>query len=355
MVTDRKTKQIEKKTKRPKPPTIGSLGDLLRLAYEGKFKRRSLKESEMGHIRSATEIGATQRKALLKLAASDQTLDRTKDLLLLEMSTGFDTAGLGDQFRSFIKDVLRFHPAFATDTLADVLENPPDTLSEENGVDTLVDQTFESLVWPQGVAGLTKAQAEQCKANSLYCLLLWFRHSRNMPLDRFQHFLHTKLWGPAVNKHESEADKISALVTIREPSSAAVACDNLNRQLAEQKQHAADARRSQERLEVRVGELEKDTSNLNSQLRAVQKELKSLVAELAKVTIKYRDEKSQLRFEYEKLRRRIRRRLEEEISLLDEGLQALQRSDPEIPVMVAHAKHAISDLKQEMARLEGEG
>ena len=63
------------------------------------------------------------------------------------------------------------------------------------------------------------------------------------------------------------------------------------------------------------------------------------------------DELSRLRDAYESLRGLTIRRLRQEISLLSDGLHALNQPTPKIHVMVDHAERAIDGLKSELARI----
>jgi hypothetical protein len=101
---------------RAKPPVLRSFGDLLRAVYGGKLKRLVLKEAEITAMRSGAKLEPPEREELLGLSASDRTLERTCELMLLCMER-FEASALAGQVREFVREVLRRHPAFRAEPL----------------------------------------------------------------------------------------------------------------------------------------------------------------------------------------------------------------------------------------------
>ena len=132
--------------------------------------------------------------------------------MLLSMER-FDVAAVAGHLREFVRDALRRHPAFAAEPLAWLLENHPDAPSEEGSVRTLTSQSFTALRWPEGLTALKKKEAEQCRLNALWCLLLWFREARGTSFERIQRYLHTNIWAPAARHQKSDLQKLRVLMT----------------------------------------------------------------------------------------------------------------------------------------------
>src|SRR5262249_41357515 len=113
-----------------KTTTLQSFGDLLRAAHSAPSKRLNPKKTEIDAIRSAPKLEPSEREEMLTLAASDQTLERTRELILLSMERFIGTA-LSSQVEDFVRESLRCHPAFFKEPLTDALENRPDGPDEE--------------------------------------------------------------------------------------------------------------------------------------------------------------------------------------------------------------------------------
>src|SRR6266480_4407353 len=121
-----------------KPPRFQSFADLIREAYGTKRKRLRVTKAELEAINSGSKSDA-QRDELLHLSASDRTLERTRELMLLSAER-FGSQPLAGQVRDYVRYVLRRHPAFLPESLAGVLENLPESASEEAAVTALASQ-----------------------------------------------------------------------------------------------------------------------------------------------------------------------------------------------------------------------
>ena len=342
---------------RVKPPALQSLGDLLRTVYGRKRRSLNLKKTEIGAICSVPKVETVERDELLGLAASDRTLERTRELMLLSMER-FDAATVGGQLWEFVRDVLHRHPAFAAESLAWLLENQPDAPSEERAVRTLTSQSFATLRWPEGLTALKKKEMEQCRLNALWCLLLWFRKTRGTSFERIQRYLHTNIWAPAARHQNTDLRKLRVLMTNRQHAAIAVACSMLEKEAFEQREQADASRMAEERAIMHAKELEEKIASTNTQIEAAKAQIEQLERDVSSARSAHENEKAHMRNDYEELRGRVLRRLREELALLDEGLHALRRDPPKVHVMEDHAERAIDGLKGEMKRLkqsEGKG
>jgi hypothetical protein len=343
-------KVIKKRGAQRKP--LECLGDLLRTVYGGKAKRLKLKKAEISAIRFAYKMEPSDKEELLTLSASDRTLVRTLELMLISME-GFDNSVLASQVQEFVRELLRRHPAFHLKALSGVFGHNSDGPSEDEVVQALISQSYTTLSWPEGLEELKKQEAEQCRMNALCCLLLWFRKARGITFEQIQHYLQAKIWIPAANRHKTDAEKLRVLMTPQDSSGIAVACSALETQVFERRQQAAAARRAEEHAVKRSQELERILDDVKGELWVTRDKVVHLTKDLSSVLEDHKNVEAHLRDDYEQLRGRVLRRLKEEVSLIEEGLHALRRDPPKIHVMEDHAERAIDGLKREMERIRG--
>lgn len=335
---------------RTKLPPIESVEQLLRLIYSGTLKRSTLDKSELAAMRSSPAMNSSQRDELLNLTLSDRTLDRTRQLMLI--CTRLE-GSLSGQLREFAREVLGRHPAFRTESLDGVLDNLPEALTEDKAVQTLIAQDYMSLLWPEGSKTVKKKDGEQCKANAVHCLLLLFRATRGTSIERIQRHLQIGLWAPVGRRYKSEVDMLHALLNTRDPAAVSITHALLEMQVLEHSRNAQAARSSEERATSRASQLEEQLAGVEEKLSATQAEADRLTKKLQQATQAHANDSAHWKDDYEKLRGQVLRRLKDELSLLDEGLQALRRDPPKVHVMVDHAERAIDGLKSEMERLRG--
>lgn len=341
----------EKNKARPQAPPIESVSQLLRAVYNGKFKRSTLKKAELAAMQSARPPSGPESVELVGLALPDRTLARTRQLMLI--GAGLGGSVIAGQITKLARDVLRSHPAFKSESLAGVLENLPDAPTGDKAVLALTSQDYASLPWPEGNKSMRKKECEQCKGNAVHCLLLLFRATRGVSVERIQRHLQTGLWAPAARRYSTEIEKLRALITTRDPAAASITYWLLEKQVVEQTQNAEFARKSEERAAARASQLEDQLAEVQMALAAAQSEVDRLTKDQKGATQAHENDKAHWKDDYEQLRGQVLRRLKDELSLLDEGLHALRRDPPKVHVMVDHAERAIDGLKREMEQLRG--
>lgn len=329
---------------------IGSIDQLLHAIYDGKFKRLTLKKAELTVLRDATNLDVSKIEELRNLALStDRMLDKTRQLMLL--CVGLDAPTIVSQIQKFAGDVLEHHPAFKNEMLTGVLKNGPEGTTEDRAIQVLTSQNYGSLSWSEGVEPMKRREMEQCKANSVYCLLLWFRIKRRTSVDRIQQHLQAHLWKPAALRYKTDSEKLRMLMNTRDLAAASIACALLDKEAFRQSQRADAARKAEEFAVARKQELNQKLADVRARLTGSQAKVNQLQKELAQEIQAHGDDKAHLENDYKQLRGQVLRRLKDEVSLLDEGLHALRREPPKVHVMVDHAERAIDGLKREMERL----
>lgn len=351
--TEVTTGGVAQPRKRVKTQPFDSVEQLLRAIYEGTFKRLTLKKEELTAMRKSPELKMSEMEEFLVLTSStDITLDKTRQSMLL--CAGLDAPIITSQIQKFVGEVLRRHPAFRANLLAEGLDNHLGGIAENQLVKKLVSQNYTSLSWPEGLEPMKKKEMEQCKANALYCLLLWFRMTRRTSVESIQYYLQVHLWKPTTRRYKTETEWLRVLISTRNPAAASITSELLERQVLKQIQRADTATMAEERAAARMEELVKELGDVRVRLTASQAEVDRLMKELAQENQERTNERAHLKNDYEQLRGQVLRRLKDELSLLDEGLHALRLETPKVHVMIDHAERAIDGLKREMERLRGE-
>ena len=339
---------VRRKT-RAKAPDIESVGQLLQAVYDGAFKRAALKRAELTAMRNAPKLTDRERERILGIALSrDRTLDSTRRLMLL--ADKLDAPVVKGQIRRFSGDVLEHHPAFKT--LTSVLRDLPEGRTEDQSIRYLASQDYASLSWPEKTDPLKKVGLARCKTNAMHCLLLWFRMTRRTSVERIQHFLEDHLWKPAASRYKTDSEKLRVLMNTRDPAAASIACALFEEQARQASQREEFERRAKRREMERAQKLNEELTDVRARLAASQVEIGRIQKKLAEESQAHADDRAHLKNDYEQLRGRVLRRLREELSLLDEGLHALQRDPPKVRVMIDHAERAIDGLKDEVDRLK---
>lgn len=347
----RGTTAAENSTKpRSKSPSIESVGELLWSLYGGRFKRSMLKKTELAAMRSNPLPTEAEREQLIGLAKSDLILDKTRQLMLLSLRIDSST---GSKIRDFAREVLQRHPLFQAESLAGVLNNLPDSATEERAISALIAQELSAVPWPDQSEAMTKQQYSKCKSNAVHCLIIVFRATRGTSLSRILGYLNTYLWAPAARRYKREEDKLAAIVGTRDPAAAAITFGLLQSQIIEQQRLADTAERSVERAAARIEELERKIADLQTSLEQAEAAAERAKAELAAATESHAIAKAHFKDDYEQLRGQMRRRMKEELALLDDGLHALRRDPPKVHVMIDHAERVMDALKGELERLRG--
>ncbi|MBI4692735.1 MAG: hypothetical protein HY749_01795 [Gammaproteobacteria bacterium] len=336
-----------------KPPRFNTLADLLRLTYGSKRKRLALAKSDLRAMQAAPKLEADERHDLLRLASSDRTLERTRDLLLLSAEK-FVHHPLAVQVKDFVREVLRNHPAYQSLSLQGVLDNLPEASSIDIALAALTGQPFAHLQWPTGASPLKKREAESLRLAAVHCLLIWLRETRGISLERIQRLLHSSFWKQAAARQKSDGKILRTLILARDGDALGLACLAFEENIREKSRDADAARGAEERARIRAEHLHCELQEASALLEAERSRNIALHKEMEHERRQHEDEKAHLRNDYEVLRGRILRRLRQEVSLLDEGLHALRKQPPKVHVMDDHAERAIDGLKNEIERIKGE-
>lgn len=341
----------EAKSAPRKPVTeIRSLEQLLREVYESAKPRLSLKRSEVVALEAA-DLGIDNVRAeLLNLAENDRTLDCTLQLMVI--STKFEGSETKTQITDFVREVLKYHPAFYSGFLAEFLDDRIGSVSEDRALRSLVSQNYASLPWPSGHLPLKKAQTAKCKANALQCLLLLIWSTREISLVRILDLLRTHVWARKGSRSNAESLQAVALIQARDATGATIIYDQLKTVNAKTVEALKASRIDEQNAIARAEDAERKLREVESIAHRKQIEIQALMNQVKSLTDDYANYKALSKDAYETLRGRVLNTLRSEVMLLDEGLHALRRDSPKIHVMDDHAERAMDALKSEIARLE---
>jgi hypothetical protein len=336
-----------------KAPAVQTFAQLLREVYQGKRTRLKLPKNALEAIQSAAKPDHAERVQLIDLAKADRTLQKTRDLMLFSAER-LSTQPVATLVREFVGDVLRDHPAFRSPSIDGVLRNLPEAMNDDAAIEQLWSQPFGTLPWPEGHPPLSKKQAEQGRANALYCLLLWLRETTALPVERIQRHLASLVWEPAARRNKSDAQKLRALMSAKDRSALGTAYGSIEKRAAEYRQQAIAAREGEDRANARASELEKQLADANDAFKKETEALSTVRRELEAEKSAHAGDLAHARSELEDLRGRVVRKMREEVSLLDEGLRALRRDPPRVHVMADHAERAMDGLKRGIDEIKGE-
>ena len=342
-----------KRPSRVRRAAIGTFEELLGSVYGGRGALPNLTAGELAAMQTAKRPEPDEVQRLLGLAAADRTLDRTRLLMLFAMERLY-ASPLQGPTRAFVGAVLRGHPVFRAPSLLSLLACDPAAPEVDDAARTLTARVHESLAWPDGGRALNKTEMVKCRANSVACLLLWAWETNGVSLERVLRCLYANLWAPAGRRQRSERQRLKALMATRDGAVVAVAYELLDKLALESLYEAGAARKSEERATSRAMKAEAALADSQGQLGSSLDKAHSLEEELRNEQRERELEASHFRDDYQKLRGRLLQRLKEEVSLLDEGLSALNREPPKVHVMQDHANRAIDNLRREMERLRGE-
>lgn len=322
---------------RQKTVEIRSLEQLLREVYETSKVRSNIRKVELLAIKNTVSGIDNVREELLELAKKDRTLELTR--LLIVLNTKIEGV---KSITDFIRDVLRQHPAFQSPDILTFFSNPSE--SADSILRNIASQTYTSLKWPVEFQPLTKSQASKCKSNAVFCFIFYVWLSGDRSFVTLLNRLRNYSWEQRT-ENKSDLQKVTILAQTRELAATSVIFDLF-------KEEADSLKIDKNNAVSRAEKAEKDLRESRSTVELLQADINDLTNRLQALERKFEIHKVNAIDAYEKLCGRIRGKLRAEIQLLDDGLHALRRDPPLVPVMIDHAERAIGGLRDELAQLE---
>ena len=342
--------QVERPTSRL--GTERNLAELLRSWYSDPKKKppRTLTRATIRALAEAPRPDRAELDALADLAQSDRTLEKTRYLLLLAVR--IHRARVSGDLRGFAGHVLERHPAFRTRTLAALFTAGPDGPGDAEAVELLGAQDYAAFSWPESVERLSRMELRRCRENAISCALIWLSVTGRVSLECVVAHLRQHVWASDVRRRdEGEATRLHALVGTRDGSAAAIVGMLLEAQVREERELSAASRIAEKRAVVRAADLAQELERAQATLKEVQAAKRAVEEALEQERRARADERACLKDDYQRLRGTVLRRLRADVSLLDDGLHALQRDPPKVRVMRDHAERVIDSLRTEAKRL----
>lgn len=279
---------------RKRVSNICSVRQLLYEIYEASSRRSSLRDREIGAIRTDVTMSPADLDRYRRHMSLDWTLEKMRRLMTFVAKFGLQDIQL---IRDMVRDTLRLHPAFRVSPISDVLNSEPHSIPEYAFSD-LASQDYESLPWSRDIE-INRAGLLRCKENAVYCILVWYHFTRR--------------------KSERGEQAIA-------------------REHALEKELASTG----EKLAV----YQNENVGLMTRNRELERNIEAMIQS-------HRNEILNLEDNYESLRGQVRGYLGREISLLGDGLRALRRKPPKVHVMIDHAERVVDGLKSQIERLKG--
>ena len=223
-------------------------------------------------------------------------------------------------------------------------------------MESLASQDFSTLIADPEQKRSKAAVAKQCKEwkeNAIRCLILWLLARHEISLDRTRQILHHHIWSTYAKRDKASADQFRALLSAKQASAlaASIISELLEKQVTQQIYRTDAAQQAEARATARAEQLNGQLEQLQREHAASLERGRLLDQELANQRTAHADERAHLQDEYERLRGTVLRRLKDELTLMEEGLHALQRDPPRVHVMVDHADRVIDGLRLAIDRL----
>lgn len=325
--------------------SIESVSELIGQIYARTFKRNTIRKTEFKRMRENPVLNENEMNKLVEHASNDRLLKST--LKLITIGVKIESSNVSDQIENFVTKALEKHPAFRGPSLSG---------PEINVIRLIADpKRYRNLKWPDGNIELTVKQANECRDNALRCFLLWVWMTKNIPIERVHEYLLIYKWRPSVLPSISDAEKIILLASARNTETMAISTEIIDNDAVEQRQRTESAEEANEQLLEQLSLLKLKLDESLSALSGTQLKAESLKEQLEKEHQEYANYCAHLRDDYETLRGQVIRRLNDELTLLEEGLHALRRNPPKVDIMIDHAERAIEGLKNECNRIQKRG
>lgn len=349
----------EKGRKQPssKPKTeISNLEQFIAHAYGLKGRKVPLKPKVERQIAQDPRLSDEARARLSELSAIDKFFAVPRQLLLVSRQVSGYPA-LRAALRDFVRDRMLGHPLFSRSGIEAAVRNLDDAPPPAEVLKQLVLST--KAVFPEEQAkSLKDAELEQLRTNAVYCMAAWLADAKGLAVASVIDMLYAALWAPKAKELGSDTRKLEALTSIAEFGGVGLACEDYRRQASERLLASEAAAREAESLRVQVANLKSELAAATAAAEQTQTEWKStetaLKAQLESIRAEAETKATHLRDDLEQQRTRLLRRLDADVHMLEQGLQALTRDPPKVHIMVDHAERVTDALRQEIKKLQGD-
>ena len=338
----------------PGRPPCRKVTELIRRAYDPGTKRRlGLGKGELAAVAENPGLNDLDREQILLLAQEDTTLEKSRELLLFVE----ENAGLRDAattIRNFVREVLRGHPAFRGEALSACLSSPGPELRLEEDARSVHAQLLKALLRGEGTKPLPKKQRQRCHEAAFHCVLLLWREAHELSLGEIQRLLLATSWAGFVARRKSDEKSLRSILLSRDPEATALAAALLQEEVHNWSRRTELARADASELRERLSALKQHLTGVEAELETERQRRAETTGTLEAERRSWANERSHRIDAFESLKGRVLHRMNSEVGLLAEGLQALRRTPPKVHVMDDHAERAIDALKREIDSLRRE-
>ncbi|MDE3021711.1 MAG: hypothetical protein KGI54_07600 [Pseudomonadota bacterium] len=352
----KKAGAVGKQSKSKQIVKITSLEQFIAHAYSLKGRKLSLKPKVERQIAQDPRLSEEAYQRLIEASKKDITFAVPRQLLLAaQQVTSYP--GLQGAIRDFVRNTLLRHPIFLHKGIETAIRNLSEAPAPSDVLMQIATTKLNDLP-PEFNSSLKAAEFEQLRTNAVYCMAIWVSENKGLTVAALTDMLFTSLWAPKAQKLTSDASKRDIISGITELAGVGLACDEYRGLAYERLRVSESANREVETLRARVHMLEADLKALRLRIPELEesreREQQAHYAEINSLRAKNELEAMNLRNDMEIQRTRLLRRMKSDVHLLEEGLQALSRTEPKVHVMVDHAERVTDALRQEIKQLQGD-
>ena len=334
---------------------ILTLEQFLEHAYSLKGRKVTLKSKVEKALSRSPRIDEEARLKLLELAKGDTLLAVPRQLLLVAREAGTYPA-LRSAIREFVRDVISIHPLFTRAEIAAGLRNLEDAPPPAD-IFHLLATSDKTLMPVSNSDAMKSSDFEHLCLNATYCMAIWLADMKSLPFTSVVDALFKSVWAPAAQRVDDNSAKLRAVTEIEEISGVglvvqdyrSIAVDRLNA-LNVAKSEAQAANEAALSLKDQAEAAQDAKTQAEAQLAA---ERARHLSELNELENRTNTESAHLRDDFEQLRTRVLRRLKGDLTLLENGLEAIRTSD-KLHVIRDHAERVSDSLREEIKKLQGD-
>lgn len=350
-----KTPKESQRPKSKKKAEIASFEEFLANAYKSKGRKVSLTGKVQKQIDKDTTLSDEAKQRLYELVIKDTMLVVPRQLLLAAKAVD-KYPRLRTAIFAFVRDILLEHPLFLNPDIERAVRNHEDALSPIE-VLKLLSNSYKSVIKDATAMQMKDAEFDKLRCNAVNCMAVWLSEKKGLSIPMITDALYMALWEHKAQLFKEDNARLRALTEIGDFASVGLACGQYRHQAMEESRVADSATREANVLRDKVMELEDEIQSSQEATLRVEEERKiekeSFINEIANLRTQAETEGVHLRDDLEQLRTRVLRRLKSDAALLEDGLQALRRSEPKIHIMVDVAERVTDALRKEIKNLEG--
>jgi chaperonin cofactor prefoldin len=344
---------VKKPAKSLKPKRkIETFEQFIEYAYRRRGQPVSLPSKvEQKSIAKQISLDEATMSRLLILVNDDALLTVPRQILLVsEEVSAFPK--LRGALMDFVANVMHRHQVFAHDGVKAAMKNLPDAPKPAKVLSIVASYRPPEV---EGTKQLKLAELKELRRNAVNLLATWFKLNRNLSLKDLADLIFYALWEPAARELTSDGERLRALTAVEDTAGVGVTVQRYQQRVNEAYSERDQTLRKAKELEQQMEDLEKQRDTAKDKQNEITTELEALrvssAQEIATLREAHNASRMQQDHEFESLRGRLVRQLEESVEMLDTGLSALRKETPRVSVMVERAEVVLDALRSELNSL----